>query len=704
MNYRCSIRIELLSDLCVSDGSAYNSLVDTDVCVDSYGFPYIPAKRLRGCLRECAGELNDWGDDIRVNLLFGREGAEKNGARFNLGNAYLENYDELVQFAAENKGHILVHPQNVLATFSYMRTQTSIDYETGVSSRTSLRTIRVVNKGLVFCAEVEIDREYLDELRRCCKILRHMGLARTRGLGEVSVSVDEALPVKPNHHAALVQGANELSYEIKLLEPVICKSHSGGEEHTLDYIEGSKMLGIIAGAMGDEYVDFSDKGDLKCTNAYISKNHVRFTEIPGYIYKIKNNKGNYINKLLESGDDSKKEAELGRQLGQMPHCYAVIKNGKLQKTEVVTESRNHHRRPEDKSIGRAVSNEGGNADFYQMESISEGQTFAGKIIGSPEQIHTVYKILTEDRDFHIGYSRSSEYGKVRIQVVGTGNSEEEAEARIKSNTIVVDLKSPAIVYSKMAMTTTDPEALKEEVLKALDIDKEPRLKKYIRNVTIGGYNVTWNRPRPTLKAFDKGTSLKLAFDEDIEICSEKTVFLGERTAEGYGEAVVRVPDTSNDKYEGEIISEEKVGRTKPVEASSEFAHMLAEPLFDSYIRREAVRAAASRKNEKSDKYKATISNMMLMCKESESLSDIEAAVEDRFSKNSEGKEDKKDAAEKILKEVKGQKKLVDSFSKELSITGYSVGENEFMMKFLEEYLTQLKYELRKKDQNGRKGN
>lgn len=52
--YKSQIRIELLSDLCAADGNGYNSSVDVDVCHDDCGLPYIPAKRLKGCLRECA--------------------------------------------------------------------------------------------------------------------------------------------------------------------------------------------------------------------------------------------------------------------------------------------------------------------------------------------------------------------------------------------------------------------------------------------------------------------------------------------------------------------------------------------------------------------------------------------------------------------------------------------------------------------------
>ena len=34
------LRIQLLSDLCVSDGGVYNSSLDIDICHDEYGFPY----------------------------------------------------------------------------------------------------------------------------------------------------------------------------------------------------------------------------------------------------------------------------------------------------------------------------------------------------------------------------------------------------------------------------------------------------------------------------------------------------------------------------------------------------------------------------------------------------------------------------------------------------------------------------------------
>ena len=53
--------IKLLSDLCTYSGESYNSMVDTDVVYDKYGIPYIPAKRIKGCIREAALELLEFG-------------------------------------------------------------------------------------------------------------------------------------------------------------------------------------------------------------------------------------------------------------------------------------------------------------------------------------------------------------------------------------------------------------------------------------------------------------------------------------------------------------------------------------------------------------------------------------------------------------------------------------------------------------------
>lgn len=696
---RYSIRIELLGDMCVSDGSSYNSLIDTDICKDRYGFPYIPAKRLRGCIRECGLELKDWGEPISLEKLFGEKGDHSNGAGVRIGNAYLDQYSEMKDFVVGNSGNALTHPGNVLSAFSYVRTQTSINYDTGVADDRSLRTMRVANKGLVFIAEAEMEPELFCDFEKCCKVMRHMGISRTRGLGEVRVSVSEnPKETSKCRHGELVPGATEMMYEIELVEPIICKSVNGGESNTQDYIEGTKILGLISQGLkmqGEEYLDFTKKGPLKSLNAYVAHNGKRYTEIPGYIYRIKNDDNRYVNKLCETSENRFETEEL--QLNQMKHGYGSMENGILFRKDVVTERRYHHRRPDDKSIGRAEAKHD-DADFYQMDSISEAQLFVGKIMGSEEQISRIYAILTTDETFYLGYSKSSEYGKVKIRVIETNKSPESKRGKAKQ--ILVNLNSPAIVYDENAMATTAPDRLIDEVCASLGIKENPIVAdKYVRNTMLGGFNVTWNKRKPTIQAFDKGSAISLVFDKEVEISLDSTIMIGERTSEGYGEAFITLFDPENSIYVGEIYSEKETVDGKTVDASSDFANMLVQPLLETFVRKKAADDANEllkrENNSKRDRiYKPTVSNMILMMQECESLDSIEASVEDRYGKKSGIKEDKAEAARKILGAAKRAENIVEEFSKGAGIAGLKSDIEEHQMNYLREYLIQIKYYLR----------
>lgn len=152
------MKIRLLSDLCVADGGIYNSSIDTDICYDSYGLPFIPAKRIKGCLRECGIELRDWGEELPLEEIFGAEG--NRAGKLIIRNAYLPERTAYVKEIRKADGSAVGHPQNVLHLFSYIRNQTSIEQESGVAKESSLRTMRVVKKGLEFTAQVQMPAIY----------------------------------------------------------------------------------------------------------------------------------------------------------------------------------------------------------------------------------------------------------------------------------------------------------------------------------------------------------------------------------------------------------------------------------------------------------------------------------------------------------------------------------------------------------------
>lgn len=697
------LKMNLLSDMCVSDGGVYNSSVDIDICYDAYGFPYIPAKRIRGCLRECAIELQDWNMDIPWQKMFGKEGNSENRAAIRIGDAHLEGFKEMKTLVGKNEGKVVFHPQNILNHFTYTRTQTSINYETGVADATSLRTMRVADKGLTFIAEVDMDPAYQKNLESCCAVFHSIGVSRTRGVGEINVSLE------PSHserietgHVPYVEGAEILLYELFLEEPVICKSVNGGEARTQDYIEGSKMQGLLLenADSREELLRIMNSEELFCSNAYIAWDGMRCTEVPAYMYSVKNDNSHYVNKLYQE-PACVKEEEL--QLNAMKHCYVYVdKEQKLYKKTVKIEERYHHRRPEDKAIGRAAEEANGNSQFYQMSSIESGQSFKGYFAGSVEQVKAIYDILSKQDIYYIGYSRTSEYGKIRLQITGMKKKTPPVKEKVK--TFVVKLEAPAIVYNKNAFYSTDAQDLIDEVNAALGIsesmlDADAGIRRYIHYTTIGGYNTTWKHPKPVIVAFDKGTVLLYRLKEEIELTIPSVFVLGERVTEGYGEASVRILDNKEAPIDLLEISEERTTEAEDcVDAGeSSFATALCEDLFKDYVRLMAAQDA--RKSRFGPETRPTVSNMLLMCQESRKFEDIKNACDKRYGKNTDSKKEKLGYAKKILDQAGKQSDIIfEDFCRKYGIKNFEFSKNAQKMLYLDSFLKQLKYNFRQAEQ------
>lgn len=688
-NYQ--IRIELLSDLCVSAGEGYNSAVDMDICYDSYGFPYIPGKRLKGCLRECAIELNDWGKAISIRGLFGDEGDARAACR--IGNAYLEDAEEMKHQIDIQPSCPLYHPQNVLNQFSYIRTQTSINYDTSVVDKGMLRTMRVANKALVFVADVVVEDEYVEDLALCCKILRHMGIARTRGLGEIRVSLVSAKSwEKESVCAPLCEKAVSLEYKIRIEDPVICKSVAGGEAKTLDYIEGNKVFGIIAGALkkdGKSVVDFLDEGELVCSNAYLGENGVRFTEVPACYYSIKNVKDEYIDRTLSSLEEEK-----DLQLNSMKHAYAALSDHGLVLKNVDVEERYHHRRPEDKSIGRAVENSD-KSGFYHISSISPRQEFYGFIQGTENQIKQIYTYLSSQKEFYIGFSRHSEYGRVTIEIIKT--EEKKAAESVLCKEFLVKLEAPVLLYNDNAFYSVDMKHLKEEVELELGICPENILsvQGYMKYVTLGGFNVTWGYRKPIVEAFDKGTVLHYKLKEAVELNLLSHYFLGERITEGYGEVTVMPFVSDNAKARRTIAkSIQNHEDAEYVVAPGGLMEKIAETSLKSYVKSAAIHDAEifvkKLGGRKEERHGATVNNMISMCKECADYPSVRASVSARFDKKNDVKVEKGELAYNILKFAEENTAgLLDKFCFEYHLKWNY--EADLKLLYLKELLIALKY-------------
>ena len=207
-----TFNLELLSDTLIGSGEGWGATIDTDVVFDDFGLPYIPARRVKGCLRESALEVLEMfeqsgidfasGDDL--DTLFGKAGLNEAGA-LSFSNCYPGDYSlnkQWIEWLIAKYPNIF-SKDTVLDTFTSIRQQTAInkndDPDTsakkGIAEKASLRTSRVLDKGIKFSGSIEssfgLENRLFDFLVFATRNLRYMGTNRNRGFGSVRCALTD---------------------------------------------------------------------------------------------------------------------------------------------------------------------------------------------------------------------------------------------------------------------------------------------------------------------------------------------------------------------------------------------------------------------------------------------------------------------------------------------------------------------------------
>ncbi len=189
-----TLTINLLSDTLIGNAEGYGAIIDKDSVFDEVGLPFIPGKRVKGILREQAelyvryGEINI---DNFIEDVFGMAGqTDKKNERLSVSNFMLDDYQNnkswiqgLIKTNALSKSEVQEY-------FTSMRMMTRIDSD-GIASDTSLRTFRVLKKGLVFIGEVGFDSNLLPHFEKIVSLTRRIGSSRNRGMGHIKCTLQE---------------------------------------------------------------------------------------------------------------------------------------------------------------------------------------------------------------------------------------------------------------------------------------------------------------------------------------------------------------------------------------------------------------------------------------------------------------------------------------------------------------------------------
>lgn len=194
-----TLKIQLISDALIGKGEGWGATIDSDVVFDDFGLPYIPARRVKGSLRESALEVSEMFDlsemDKKmagvIKQLFGETGSMKSGP-LEISNLYLEDYGKNRQwldwFKSKYEKENLFSREQILKTFTSIKHHTEIEKD-GIAKHKSLRTFRVLRKDNIFSGNLsllrDVDSSSMHLLAFSVRNLRYLGTNRNRGLGHI---------------------------------------------------------------------------------------------------------------------------------------------------------------------------------------------------------------------------------------------------------------------------------------------------------------------------------------------------------------------------------------------------------------------------------------------------------------------------------------------------------------------------------------
>lgn len=537
------IKITLHSDMCAGSGESEGNSIDTDICTDAFGIPYIPGRRIKGCLKQAADDLKQMGHPLAQNQevvrkLFGD--ASGSESAFTIGNAYISGINSLNSYLREKGNNDLPesvkNAVNVAKLFTSVRGQTRL--ENGVKVENTLRSTRVLNhydplapenaKEMELYAKLYLesaDRDVKELLELCCMATRHMGSNRNRGMGNVeftlvwtdSVTKDKNKPKKMNTDG--LGKTVRISYQVVLEAPLTLV----GCDELNTMITARNVIGCMAG----HYLKSGKAEDENFRNLFLN-GKVKWSDLtpvidgtvsaasPLFLMKLKNGGGKLINRLAEEGDDWKKQKPKTLD-GSYAALIKTCNGFEYHIASVEIHSIYHN------SVTRK--------QLYMQDYIDAGLIYGGTVEVPVSLAPLVYKMLQE-ANLQFGRSKRAQYASCRLLEIPKYETVKESKLEIpEGEAVIVVLKSDLVCDD--GCYRTNNEFIRAWIAEKLGVknEKPQGCEDYCLYHTIGGFQTQWQLQKPHIPAVRGGSVF--CFVSNGEAIPENLT-IGEYQQEGFG--------------------------------------------------------------------------------------------------------------------------------------------------------------------------
>jgi CRISPR-associated protein Csx10 len=525
------LTIETLSYVLPATGER-STLIDSDIVFHESGFPYIPARRIKGLFRESLIEVLEMHgneDYSTVQRLFGNEGnTYENAGCLSFDNAWLENWNAIL--TEINNSPIAEFKEQIKEYYTSEISQTTIN-DNGIAKDGSLRNYRVLNPNHKFyCAissSVKLVENDVKLLGQAALNLRYMGTRRNRGFGKISVRLDESKIAYPTTKVSKQENSSpielsRLEVELTSKQPLIL-SALGGDQNTVStspFISGSAFRGALANAyMQSKGITSNDVDkDALFHELFLSGNiqfpFLHFEEtvpLPYHIHKVKDKEEMLV--VFEKEDADDRTTKPLRTWGILGQSHINEKRPKV--------SSSFHTRRQDRKAGRSTEDEG--AIFY-YDALAEQQTFKGTITGNADSLKKLMNQFGKDFPIRIGKSKSAQYGQASIflkEVKEAAYHTDDRQAKY-----YMHILSPLIILDDFGQALPSLEGLKKYI---------PQTCIPTGNIAasfceVESYNSIWGAKTDKVQAFKEGSVIEITLSEKTDLPD----YLGEMNSLGYG--------------------------------------------------------------------------------------------------------------------------------------------------------------------------
>ena len=374
--------------------------------------------------------------------------------------------------------------------------------------------IRSLKAGLDFSAVIEYEGDDPDKLMdTLCQITR-IGVTDMDITGEVKINVSKMRYEDSSEAARLLPLCDyrSLTYTVMLLTPACFYAPYSDGAGTHEYIPGEIVRDEILSIIRDKTDTALDS--VRVSNAYISDGHQRLLPTPARVSVVKLDREQLRYRMASGKDYSRVEQDVGLQ---GTFTYGV---------------QGHFVRYVSPETERIISAED---DGY--DALSSGQVFKGEIYGTDEQIRTIAAYMSMIGIFHIGMLSNEGFGEVII--LPDEAKEADIETEVLSRAFDVCCISDTLIIGENGMPTVRPEDLLTEIEYVAGLQGRLRLvSRYTGIYRDHSFNKKWGMERGESRCFAMGSILRVeAVGEPVDISPILHTFIGERTADGYGEII-----------------------------------------------------------------------------------------------------------------------------------------------------------------------